>query len=362
MRASDALIQADTEYRIAGAPLLSVIITAHNEGPEARLTVESVRANTQIPCEILLVDEGSTDGCCDLPAQDGVRVIRRETRVGVALARDLAASQSCGDVLVFLDAHQRVESGSLEQCAALALSRNAIVVPDLCDFDNETRLHGAYFVHGARGRWLAAEWKLRAPRANVTRINSLRAPAYALPRRLYPTLRWSQALRGWGGTEAALSLKAFFAGIEILHLCGPLVQHKFKRSFHYNVGWREVWRNQAIVARVCFAERTWDRYWRPVFAKHLAEEDLRELDAPAILAERDAFTTQKVRSDQEFWTRLAFCRVPAALMDDGGEITTKLRSMRFRPRRLRTHSSLKGAGTLVGQSESDSMSCSGPSD
>jgi glycosyltransferase involved in cell wall biosynthesis len=307
---------ADCDDRAVSAPRLSVIITAHNEGAEARLTVESVREGAADPCEILLVDDGSTDGCCDFAAGAGVRVIRREARVGVASARDLAAGQANGEVLVFLDAHQRVERGSLEKSAEVALARNAIVAPDLCDFGSPIRLHGAYFVHGSDGRWLSAQWKVRQPSAPLTRINALRAPAYALPRRVYQKLRWSPALRGWGGTEAALLVKAFFAGVEILHLCGPLVQHKFKRSFHYEVGWHELWRNQALTARICFEERTWRRYWWPLFEEHFTAEDRRELDSAELLAERDEFAKHKVRHDHEFWTRLAYRKVPAVLIDD----------------------------------------------
>lgn len=295
-------------------PLLSVIITAHNEADEAQRTVDSVRDNTLSPCEILLVDDGSTDGCCDFAEhQAGVQLIRRESRVGVASSRDLASRQARGDVLVFLDAHQRIESRSLERCAELTLARDAIIVPDLCDFDDNQRLHGAYFVQRSN-QLFGAEWKRRVPRESVTRINSLRAPAYFLPRSLYPKLRWSRHLHGWGGTEAALSLKAFFAGVEILHLCGPLVRHKFKRSFHYDVGWHEVWRNHAITARICFDERTWRRYWWPnVFAKHLTDVDRCELDSDAVLAEREVFARHKVRRDAEYWTRLIYRPVPGSL-------------------------------------------------
>lgn len=294
-------------------PHISAVIAAHNEGAEVCRTVDSVIRGAVLPVEILLVDDASTDGCCDFARHDGITLIRRDLRVGVAASRHLATAQALGDVLVFLDAHQRIEYGSLERCAELALARNAIVVPDLCDFDDDRRLHGAYFVQRAE-KGFGAEWKCRVPTSKVTRINSLRAPAYVVPRSLYPKLRWSPHLRGWGGTEAALSLKAFFAGVEILHLCGPLVRHKFKRSFHYDVGWHEVWRNHAITARTCFDDNTWRRYWWPkVFAEYLNGEDRRELNSDAILAEREEFARHKVRRDTDYWTRLIFRPVPETL-------------------------------------------------
>ena len=44
--------------------LISVIVTAHNEGSEVVRTLESIRANTPGPYEIVLVDDASTDDAC----------------------------------------------------------------------------------------------------------------------------------------------------------------------------------------------------------------------------------------------------------------------------------------------------------
>ena len=56
-------------------PLVSVIITAHNEGAEVLRTIESVEANTKVPIEFLVVDDGSTHGCC---AEPGSRTAARD--------------------------------------------------------------------------------------------------------------------------------------------------------------------------------------------------------------------------------------------------------------------------------------------
>jgi hypothetical protein len=148
----------------------------------------------------------------------------------------------------------------------------------------------------------------------VSRVTSLKAPAYAIPRSIYERVHWIEALRGWGGSEAAVSLKAFFTGIDILHLHGPLAKHRFRRSFPYETTWEEVWRNQALIARVCFEERTWYDYWLPqVFAGHLSKEALAELESVDVTAEQRAFCAIKSRSDREFWTELLRQTEPACL-------------------------------------------------
>ena len=296
-------------------PLISVVITAHNEGDEVARTIDSIRENTKSPIEILLVDDASTDGCCDiLNHPDCLRVIRRPVRVGVANSRMEASRLARGDVLAYFDAHQRVESGCLDECAQVARAHHAIVTPDILDFDGETRLHGAYSVICRQRHFLSAEWKYRTPTGALARVSALRAPTYLIPRSAYEKVEWSSQLRGWGGSEAAISMKAFFAGVPILHLCGPLVLHRFRRAFHYDVKWAEIWRNQAITARICFDERSWYEYWLPdVFDANLTDEVRAELNSDVIRSERLAFTKLKIRRDEEFWSSLVFERVPARL-------------------------------------------------
>ncbi len=109
-------------------------------------------------------------------------------------------------------------------------------------------------------------------------------------------------------------MKAFFAGVEMLHLCGPVAKHQFKKSFNYRVRAAGIWRNHALIARVCFDDSTWHDYWLPeVFRGHLSREVRRELESDLIQAEHDAFMRIKIREDREFWTNLIFRELPAAL-------------------------------------------------
>jgi glycosyltransferase involved in cell wall biosynthesis len=296
-------------------PIVSAVITAHNEGDEVRRTIESIRSSASVALETVLVDDGSTDGCCELNGEDRrVRLVRHEKRLGIAASRHEASLLAKGKVIAYFDGHQRTDGDSIDQCARLALARNSIVCPDVCDFDDEDRLHGAYFSHFPDRRVFTAEWKMRAPRGGLGRVSSLKAPAYFIPKSVYPLVHWPCELRGWGGSEAAVSLKAFFTGIDILHLCGPLIRHQFKKQFHYEVGWSEVWRNQAIIARICFEERTWYDYWLPhVFEANLSDDVKKELESSLIRAEQQEFAKLKVRHDDEFWTRLVFRNVPEVL-------------------------------------------------
>lgn len=135
-----------------------------------------------------------------------------------------------------------------------------------------------------------------------------------MSRATYDRVYWIQGLRNWGGSEAAISVKAFFLDIPILHLCGTPTRHMFKQKLQYDATWEDVWRNHALIARVCFDDRTWYKYWLPkLFEPHLTDEGKRDMESESIVAQHEEFQRVKVRTDAEFWTVLLKQPVPAEL-------------------------------------------------
>lgn len=301
-------MKSDTRNNIS----ISVILTSHNEGRELSRTLRSIQENTCSLKEIIIVDDASTDSSCCLKTTSVLSVIKHRRRYGVAYSRNKASRLAKGNVFAYLDAHQRLEPGCLDQCASLAIEREAIVCPDIRGYETKSRtLYGAVFTKKKNLPPFGAAWKIDLPKKRVTTVNALRAPAYVIPASVYPQVRWSQQMRGWGGSEGLVSLKAFFSGTKILHLNGTIAHHRFKKKFHYDVGWKEVWRNQALIARICFSEETWHNYWLPeVFAPNLDHKTLKELESSVVQSDHLRFQAIKVRPDYEFWTHLIRRRIP----------------------------------------------------
>jgi glycosyltransferase involved in cell wall biosynthesis len=89
--------------------LVSVITPFFNARPYLTEAVESVLAQSYRPLELLLVDDGSTDGSADCIAHladthDGVRLLRLSHNQGQAAARNAALLRARGEFLTFLDA------------------------------------------------------------------------------------------------------------------------------------------------------------------------------------------------------------------------------------------------------------------
>jgi len=312
-RSPVCLIAWGSEYVVESAQL-SVIVTTYNEGEELHRTLRSVVQNTACLREIIVVDDGSTDGACEAIPPGMARVIRHSNRIGIAYSRDEASKAARGNVFCYLDAHQRLSPGCLDQCAQHALAQRSIVSPDIRDFGLfNWRMHGADFELCPKRGYFSARWRQWFQLRRITQVTGLRAPAYLIPSSVYARVGWSPMLRGWGASEASVGVRAFFSGTPIHHLRGPLSRHRFQNSSQFPVSWDEIYRNQAIIARICFDDEAWLNYWLPLLGPHLTAATQAELDSTEMHAEREQFRNHKIRPDREFWTHLLRKSVPSVL-------------------------------------------------
>jgi glycosyltransferase involved in cell wall biosynthesis len=85
--------------------MISIIIPVYNAGKSIEACLSSLRRQS-VPSnsyEIIIVDDGSTDGGVEKPGQRGVRVIRQHNQ-GPAVARNSGTASAKGDILLFIDA------------------------------------------------------------------------------------------------------------------------------------------------------------------------------------------------------------------------------------------------------------------
>lgn len=97
------------------APAVSVIIPTHNRFPMLREAIDSVLAQTDPDYELIVVDDGSTDGTSSVPELYGgrLRYFYQEQR-GAAAARNRGAAEAHGDWISFLDSDDLWLPGKLE--------------------------------------------------------------------------------------------------------------------------------------------------------------------------------------------------------------------------------------------------------
>jgi glycosyltransferase involved in cell wall biosynthesis len=109
------------------APTFSVVVAAYQVADVVSDALESLRRQTAPPQEVIVCDDGSTDGLEDAlaPYQDEI-VFLRKSHGGEASAKNAAAAHASGDFVVILDADDAFLPTRLEALAELAKLR-----PDL---------------------------------------------------------------------------------------------------------------------------------------------------------------------------------------------------------------------------------------
>lgn len=86
--------------------MLSFVIPAHNEEQHLGRTIAAITAIAQTcgePCEIIVVDDASTDRTADIATAAGVILVQVQYRQ-IAATRNAGARRARGDILFFVDA------------------------------------------------------------------------------------------------------------------------------------------------------------------------------------------------------------------------------------------------------------------
>lgn len=120
-------------------PLLSVVVPAYNVAPYIRECIESLAGTATPDFELLVIDDGSTDGTGEL--LDELRATRPWLQVlhiengGGSAARSLGLSLARGEYVWFVDADDCVQPAALERIRSALMADR----PDILQFDFERR-------------------------------------------------------------------------------------------------------------------------------------------------------------------------------------------------------------------------------
>ena len=163
------------ETERAAVPAISVVIPCYNQARFLGDAIRSVLEQRAGDTEIVVVNDGSTDDTVAVARRfPGVRCITQDNR-GLAAARNTGLSQCRGELVVFLDADDRLLAGALETGGRLiAADRSLAFVAGFSRFIN------------GNGAPLPTRQPVRVsdhPYRGLLRRNSIRNPAMVIFRR-----------------------------------------------------------------------------------------------------------------------------------------------------------------------------------
>ncbi|MFF7407930.1 glycosyltransferase [Streptomyces lydicus] len=291
---------------------VSLVISAHNEGPSLSRTVQScIDVLEDMHAEIVVADDASEDGSVEDVERSFpvVRTVRSATRCGASPTKAMGADAARGDVLVFLDGHTKPEPGSLRRLIEDVASADgqAIVTPRLLSLDvdrwsNDPLQAG----HGYRldlstfdCGWLDSSdmTAVRVGRRRLYESPSLIGCAFAISRQLYDIL-WGmdRDMLCWGVEDLDFGLKCWLMGNRVLHDPDATVGHRFRESFdNYEVPSEHFFANQLRMARKNFTEGTWRQWLEFMSRRHLQVSE----DVPESLWARAWLTFHRRKSSVE---------------------------------------------------------------
>lgn len=294
---------------------LSCAIPSRNSGAFVAPTLKSIVSGGAD--EIILVDDASADGSCELEAVKAlglpVTLVRHERPFGVAGARNHGLALATGDWLAVSDAHVEAPAGALREMARLAAERQAIV----CAATEAMNRPNTRIAYGGR-IYLPNVWNVLLngsppkPEPNcpeLARINALYGSVYVWPRSVHERMGggWVRTI-GRGYNEAIHSMLAFFCDVPIYvylpvrfkHHC-QLFRRGDVRSYEWN--WRDCMLNVILACYVLFEQATFAGYWRPTIQSAMARYGIRpdEICTAEWRAERERVQPLKIKTDAEFF-------------------------------------------------------------
>ena len=178
------------------SPTITAAIAAYNSERWIGETIESILAQTRPPDEVVIVDDGSTDGTARELARfgDSIRTISRENG-GCPAAFNTAFAAATGDFVALCGADDLWEPQKLEwQAETLAAH------PEVDIACGHARVFGIEEV-SSRGRPAPACWSERGSSSTSTVANTICAPSVLIRRSLYEDLGPFVERYGLGAAE-----------------------------------------------------------------------------------------------------------------------------------------------------------------
>jgi glycosyltransferase involved in cell wall biosynthesis len=242
---------------------ISVILPAANESVLLKRTVDQFVATLPENSQVIVVDNGSTDGCSDFLADGGyealpngvsVHLIRTPNPLGVARARNRGLARAQGEIVVFSDAHMDLPERWWQPIADLLRRPEVGVVGPGIGVMGKPQLPPACGQRIAEAK-LRVEW-LPYQGSDPYPVPTLGGGFMAMR---HDTLKRAGAfdtdMPQWGSEDLEICVRYWLLGYEVWVAPAVTVLHYFRTASPYKVEWGAVTHNLLRVALLHFDQQ-----------------------------------------------------------------------------------------------------------
>ncbi len=216
----------------------SIIIVHHDGWEDLRKCLSSLLPTVGPADEVLVVDNGSTDGSADLGARQfpHVRWVRSPGNGGFGYGCNLGAAHARGQFLLFLNPDTAVEPGWLEPLlTALADLRVALVTPLILLMDHPAFVNTAGNEVHCTGLALCRGVGMpREAMAQAAEVAAISGAAFGVRREVWDALGGMDETFFLYVEDTDLSWRARLAGYRCLFVPASVVYHDYSLRFGAN--------------------------------------------------------------------------------------------------------------------------------
>jgi GT2 family glycosyltransferase len=256
---------------------LSIIIVSWNVQADLRVCLDSLKANSDTPHEVIVIDNASRDGTLEMLRTDfpAVHLIANANNRGFAAANNQGLAVATGEYLMLLNPDTIVPAGALATLLTFAREHPeaGAVGPRLLNSDGSLQhscrrfptVRAALFRHTLLGRlfpnahwmreYLMCDWGHDEPRE----VDWVSGAALLINRRAFEQIGGLDESFYWGSEDVDYGFRLHRAGWKVLYTPQPAITHAIGRST-----------DQAIIATIIRTHRSMQR----LYSKHLARNPI----------------------------------------------------------------------------------------
>lgn len=237
---------------------VSVVVLAYKAEPWLERSVRAALDSDGIDVEVVLVDNGCTDGGVqrleDLP---GVRVLRPETNLGFAGGCNLGARHAVGEVLALVNGDAIVDARALGALAEVALEQDVGIATGSIRLSDDRDLlnSGGNDIHFLGFSWSGRFGEPASTMEESVDVFGASGAGMAMRRSL-----WEQ-LGGFDETyfayheDAELSVRCWQLGLRVVYVPEAIVVHRYQLSRNARKRYL-IERNRLILVLTLYQRRT----------------------------------------------------------------------------------------------------------